>query len=182
MHDGAWHVIRSKQTFGNGEKVAVRQIVKFPDARLRAVAEPVVAFDDGLRALVDDLIDTMRAAPGVGITAQHIGVAKRLVVLELSPQDVRIYVNPSITWASREKIRHIEGSVSMPGVVDEIERHASVEIDYQDLHGRQQTETAEGFLAVCHQHEIDQLDGIFWIQRLSKLKRDRLIKRYGKTA
>ncbi|WP_445206932.1 peptide deformylase [Aminobacter sp. Piv2-1] len=165
-----------------GERVAVRQIVKFPDARLHAVAEPVVVFDDGLRALAGDLIDTMRAAPGVGITAPHIGVARRLVALELSPQDVRIYVNPSITWASQEKIRHTEGSVSMPGFVEEIERHASVEIAYQDLHGRRQTEKADGFLAVCHQHEIDQLDGIFWIQRLSKLKRDRLIKRYGKIA
>ena len=160
--------------------MTIRPIVRFPDPLLQAVAAPVTGFDAALRALADDLLDTMRAAPGVGITAPHIGVLRRLVVLELEPKQVRIYVNPHITWASQEKIRHTEGSVSMPGVTDEIERHAGVEIAYQDLDGRELTEKAEGFLAVCHQHEIDQLDGIFWIQRLSKLKRGRLIKRYDK--
>ena len=160
--------------------MSIRPIVRFPDPRLQAIAAPVTTFDAELHTLADDLLDTMRAAPGVGITAPHIGVAQRLVLLELEPKQVRIYVNPHITWASQEKIRHTEGSVSMPGVTDEIERHAGVEIAYQDLDGRELTEKAEGFLAVCHQHEIDQLDGIFWIQRLSKLKRDRLIKRYDK--
>lgn len=160
--------------------MTIRPIVRFPDPRLQAIAAPVSTFDVELRALADDLLDTMRAAPGVGITAPHIGATKRLVVLELEPKQVRIYVNPEIVWTSQEKIRHTEGSVSMPGVTDEIERHAAVEIVYQDLDGKELTEKAEGFLAVCHQHEIDQLDGIFWIQRLSKLKRDRLIKRYDK--
>lgn len=161
--------------------MTIRPLVKYPDSRLQAVAEPVTEFDAGLRALADDLLDTMRAAPGVGITAPHIGVLKRLVVLELSPQEaVRIYVNPRITWASQETIRHTEGSVSMPGLVEEIERHASVEVAWQDLDGREKSERVDGFLAVCHQHEIDQLNGIFWLQRLSKLRRDRLIKRYGK--
>jgi peptide deformylase len=77
-------------------------------------------------------------------------------------------------------IRHTEGSVSMPGVTEDIERHARVRVRYQDLEGKEQFEDAEGLLAVCHQHEIDQLDGVFWIQRLSRLKRERLIKRYGK--
>lgn len=162
--------------------MTVRPIVRFPDARLQAVAEPVTEFDAALRTLAFDLLDTMRAAPGVGITAPHIGIPKRLVVLELQRGDVRIYVNPAVTWTSQEKIRHTEGSVSMPGVTEEIERHAGVEIAYRDLEGREKTERAEGFLAVCHQHEIDQLDGIFWVQRLSKLKRDRLVKRYGKLA
>lgn len=160
--------------------MTVRPIVRFPDARLQATAEPVTAFDAALHALAGDLLDTMRAAPGVGITAPHIGIHKQLVVLELQPDDVRIYVNPRLTWASQETIRHTEGSVSMPGVTEEVERHAVVEIAYRDLQGQEKSERAEGFLAVCHQHEIDQLDGIFWIQRLSKLKRDRLIKRYGK--
>lgn len=160
--------------------MSIRPIVRFPDPRLQAIAAPVTTFDAELHTLANDLLDTMRAAPGVGITAPHIGVAQRLVLLELEPKQVRIYVNPQIVWTSQEKIRHTEGSVSMPGVTDEIERHAAIEIAYQDLHGRELTEKAEGFLAVCHQHEIDQLDGIFWIQRLSKLKRDRLIKRYDK--
>ncbi|MCX8569749.1 peptide deformylase [Aminobacter sp. MET-1] len=160
--------------------MSIRPIVRFPDPRLQAIAAPVTTFDAELHTLANDLLDTMRAAPGVGITAPHIGVAQRLVLLELEPKQVRIYVNPQIVWTSQEKIRHTEGSVSMPGVTDEIERHAAIEIAYQDLHGRELTEKAEGFLAACHQHEIDQLDGIFWIQRLSKLKRDRLIKRYDK--
>lgn len=161
--------------------MTIRTIVKFPDPRLKLVAEPVAAFDNELRALAADLLDTMRAAPGVGITAPHIGIARRVVVLELEgPGSARTYVNPGILWASEETILHAEGSVSMPGVTDEIRRHARVRIGYQDLDGIERTEEADGLLAVCHQHEIDQLDGMFWIQRLSKLKRDRLVKRYEK--
>jgi len=161
--------------------VTIRTIVKFPDPRLKLVAEPVTAFDDELHALAADLLDTMRAAPGIGITAPHIGIARRVVVLELEgPGSARTYVNPGILSASEETILHTEGSVSMPGVTDEIRRHARVRIGYQDLQGIERTEEAEGLLAVCHQHEIDQLDGMFWIQRLSKLKRDRLVKRYEK--
>ncbi|WP_432284679.1 peptide deformylase [Aminobacter sp. BA135] len=161
--------------------MTTRPIVKFPDPRLKLVAAPVTVFDDELRALASDLLDTMRAAPGIGITAPHIGIARRLVVLELEgPGSARTYVNPQILSASEETMLHTEGSVSMPGVTDEIRRHARVRIGYQDLQGIERTEEAEGLLAVCHQHEIDQLDGMFWIQRLSKLKRDRLIKRYEK--
>ncbi len=160
--------------------MSIRPIVRFPDQRLRLVASPVTAFDEALTSLAQDLLDTMRAAPGVGITAPHLGIPIRLVVLELSAGDIRTYVNPRIDWASSEKIRHIEGSVSMPGVTEEVERHARVRITYQDPSGAERTEEAEGLLAVCHQHEIDQLDGIFWINRLSRLKRERVIKRYEK--
>jgi len=162
--------------------VTVRPIVKFPDPRLHVVSEPVVVFDDDLRSLATDLLDTMRAAPGIGITAPHIGVAKRIVVLQLTAADVvRTYVNPNIIWTSSDMLRHREGSVSMPGVSDEVERPARVRVTYQDLDGAERIEEADGVLAVCHQHEIDQLDGIFWIQRLSRLKRERLVKRYEKT-
>jgi peptide deformylase len=123
----------------------------------------------------------MRAAPGIGITAPHIGVALRVVVLELDPLGgARTYVNPSIIWASPEMIWHREGSVSMPGVHDEVERHARLRISYHDLDGEARTEESDGLRAVCHQHEIDQLNGLFWIQRLSRLKRERLIKRFDK--
>lgn len=158
----------------------VRPIVRFPDPRLKLVAEPVTRFDADLRALADDLLDTMRAAPGIGITAPHLGVPARLVVLELTPGDVRIYVNPALDWVSPEMVRHVEGSVSMPGVTDEIERHARIRLRYRDLDGAERTEEADGLLAICHQHEIDQLDGIFWIDRLSRLKRERLIARFNK--
>jgi peptide deformylase len=160
--------------------VSVRAIIRYPDPRLKAVAAPVTRFDAELRALAGDLLDTMRAAPGVGITAPHIGVALRVVVLELAPGDVRTYVNPVVLWASDETIRHVEGSVSMPGVTEEIERPARVRIGYRALDGGEHVEEADGFRAVCHQHEIDQLDGIFWIQRLSRLKRERVIKRFEK--
>jgi peptide deformylase len=160
--------------------MALLPIVRFPDPHLRAVAERVEHFDADLRHLADDLLETMRAAPGVGITGPHVGVLKRLVVLELSPGEVRIYVNPKLLWSSPEAARATEGSVSMPGVTEEVERAARVRVSYQDLSGTEQTEEADGFLAVCHQHEIDQLDGIFWLQRLSRLKRERVVARYGK--
>lgn len=161
--------------------MTVRTIVRFPDIRLRKAAEPVTVFDAELRALADDLHDTMRAAPGIGITGPHIGVGKRVVVLQLSAgEPVRVYVNPEIVWASDERIRHVEGSVSMPGVTDEVERSARVRVSYRTLDGEAQSEEADGLLAVCHQHEIDQLDGIFWIQRLSPLRRERLVKRFQK--
>ncbi|MFD2249394.1 peptide deformylase [Pseudochelatococcus lubricantis] len=161
--------------------MAIRPIVKFPDPRLRAVAEPVTAFDADLRMLAADLLDTMRAAPGIGITAAHIGIGRRLVVLELPDDGVRIYVNPEIVHASSDMVRQREGSVSMPGVSEEVERHARVRVHYRDLDGNEQNEESDGLLAVCHQHEIDQLDGIFWLQRISRLKRDRIIRRHEKS-
>jgi peptide deformylase len=161
--------------------MTIRTIVRYPDPRLAIPAQPVTSFDDALRELARDLLDTMRAAPGVGITAPHVGVSLRVVVLELDATGgARTYVNPEIIWASPETILHREGSVSMPGVNDEVTRHARVRIRYQDVDGSVQTEESEELRAVCHQHEIDQLDGIFWIRRLSRLKRERLIKRFDK--
>jgi peptide deformylase len=126
-----------------------------------------------------ELLETMHAAPGIGITAPHNGVSLRVVVLDLDPIDgAQTYVNPEINWASSEMIMHQEGSVSMPGVNDDIRRHARVRISYHEVHGNAQTEESEGRRAVCHQHEIDQLNGLFWIKRLSRLKRERLIKRF----
>jgi peptide deformylase len=161
--------------------MTVRPILRYPDPRLALPARPVTAFDDALRELATDLHETMRAAPGIGITAPHIGVALRVVVLELDPAEgARTYVNPEIVWTSPETILHREGSVSMPGVNDEVSRHARVRISYRDLDGHPHIEESEGLRAVCHQHEIDQLDGTFWIRRLSRLKRERLIKRFEK--
>ena len=161
--------------------MTIRPIVRYPDPRLAHPAQPVTVFDDALRDLARDLLETMRAAPGIGITAPHIGVAQRVVVLELDATGgARTYVNPEIIWASPETILHREGSVSMPGVNDEVSRHARVHVRYHDVDGSLQTEESDGLRAVCHQHEIDQLDGIFWIRRLSRLKRERLIKRFDK--
>ena len=159
----------------------MRPIVRYPDPRLALPAQAVTAFDDALRELASDLLETMHAAPGIGITAPHIGISLRVVVLDLDPvEGARTYVNPEIIWASPQMILHQEGSVSMPGVNDEVTRHARVRIRYHDVDGNLQTEESDGLRAVCHQHEIDQLNGIFWIRRLSRLKRERLIKRFDK--
>lgn len=161
--------------------MAIRPIIRFPDPRLRQKAEPIIHIDEDVRVLARDLMETMHAAPGIGITAPHVGVLRRLVVIQLEGKtEPHISVNPEIVWRSAEMIRHVEGSVSMPGVNDEIERHARVRVRYSGIDGLEVEEEAEGLMAVCLQHEIDQLDGIFWIDRLSKLKRDRLIKRYDK--
>jgi peptide deformylase len=163
--------------------MTIRPIVRYPDPRLALAAQPVTLFDGALRELARDLLETMHAAPGIGITAPHIGISLRVVVLELDPVDgARTYVNPQATWASPEMILHREGSVSMPGVNDDIKRHARIRISYRDIDGNTQTEESEGLRAVCHQHEIDQLNGLFWIQRLSRLKRERLIKRYERVS
>ncbi len=161
--------------------MAVRQIVTYPDQRLSIPCTAVARFDDALLALADDLLDTMRAAPGVGITAAHIGIFQRIFVLELPSFATPLYyVNPQISWVSDEKILHMEGSVSMPGATDEIERPRRIGLRHQDLAGKIIETQAEDFHAVCIQHEIDQLDGIFWLRRLSRLKRDRLVKRWLK--
>jgi len=161
--------------------MTVRPIVRYPDPRLARRAEPVTVFDGRLRELAQDLLETLRAAPGIGITAPHIAVSLRVVVLELEPvEGARTYVNPQVMWASPDMILHREGSISMPGVHDEVQRHARIRIGFSDLDGHAHTEDSDGLRAVCHQHEIDQLDGLFWIQRLSRLKRERLIRRFEK--
>ncbi len=161
--------------------MAILPILRYPDARLRTPCRAVEVFDLRLADLAADLADTMRAAPGIGITAAHVGIAERLTVIELDgPGSLRVYVNPGIEWSSPELQRHAEGSVSMPGVTDEVERPARIRLVYQDLEGAAHTEEADGLLAVCLQHEIDQLDGIFWIDRLSRLKRERIVKKFRK--
>lgn len=159
----------------------IRPILRYPHPGLKTVCAPVTAFDSSLAALADDLLVTMRAAPGVGITAAHIGVFNRVTVLELDKADgVRLYVNPHITWFSKETISHTEGSVSMPGATDEVTRPRAIRFRYQDAEGAMHEDGAGDFLAICIQHEVDQLDGIFWLQRLSRLKRDRLVKKWEK--
>jgi peptide deformylase len=161
--------------------MTISPIVRYPDPRLAIPARPVAEFDDDLRELARDLLETMHAAPGIGITAPHIGVFLRLVVLDLGASEgARTYVNPEIAWASSEMILHREGSISMPGINDEVQRYTRVRISYQDLDGNILEEESNGLRAVCHQHEIDQLNGLFWINRLSRLKRERLVKRFGK--
>ncbi|POR43523.1 peptide deformylase [Methylobacterium sp. V23] len=153
----------------------------YPDPRLRRVATPVTAFDEALRDSARALEAVMLAVSALGLTLPHIGRAQRLVLLRMEPgEPVTAYVNPEIVWASPERGPQQEGSVSMPGVMDVVDRAVRVRVRYRDLDGAEHVEEAEGFRAACLQHEIDQLDGIFWIERLSRLRRDRAIKRFGK--
>lgn len=159
----------------------IHPLVRWPDPRLAAPSLPVTAFDDDLRRLADDLLASMRAAPGVGATAAHIGVLTRLFVIEL-PEDAApcFYVNAEIVAASSETQTNTEGSISMPGAHGEVTRAAQVRVRWQDLDGAVHEADADGFRAACLQHEIDQMDGIFWLQRLSRLKRERIIARWRK--
>lgn len=156
-------------------------LVMFPDRRLRQAALPVQEFDARLQALSRDVADTMSVVSAVGLTAPHIGVLQRLVLLRPEPgAATRIYVNPAITWTSPELAAHEEGSVSMPGVRESLERPARIRLTFQDLAGALHEEEAGGFHAATLQHEIDQLDGVFWTARLSRLKRERIEKRFSK--
>ncbi|MBO3760494.1 peptide deformylase [Ciceribacter sp. L1K22] len=159
-----------------------RDIIVYPDPRLAAACRPVTDFGPDLKALADDLYETMKAAPGVGITAAHVGMDLRLVVLDL-PQlgGRRDFANPEILSASAHTMEHEEGSVSMPGAIETLERPAAIRLRYTDLSGASHEVDMEGFPAICMQHEIDQLDGIFWLQRLSRLKRDRLVRKWEKS-
>ena len=160
--------------------MSVLPLLTYPHPGLKERAKPVEVFDEALSRLADDLLDTMRHAPGVGITACHVGRFERLVVIELKPGEPRVYVNPEIQSSSSERIKSTEGSVSMPGVTEEVDRPRAIRLTWQDLEGKTHEGVMSGFEAVCMQHEIDQLDGIFWIQRLSRLKRERVTKRFAK--
>lgn len=155
-------------------------LLTYPDPRLLTVAEPVVAFDEDLVGLADALVAAVEMAPAVGLAAPHIGVLRRVVAARQADGTIRVYVNPVVDWASREMAANEEGSVSMPGVSAEIERPRKVRVAYSTVRGVREVEEAEDFHAAVLQHEIDQLDGIFWIQRLSRLKRERLLKRFRK--
>lgn len=163
--------------------MTVRPILTYPDPRLSQACAPVTDFDAQLASLCGDLIDTMRAAHGIGITAAHIGVAQRVSVIQLAGNEpVRVHINPVILSVSADLQRFTEGSVSMPGMTEMVERPAAIRFRYQDLSGETHEEDAEGFLSTCIQHEIDQLDGIFWLKQLSRLKRDRLVRKWEKQA
>lgn len=162
--------------------MAIRPIIRFPNPLLNTATESVSQFDEDLRQLAGDLLDTMRAAPGIGITAPHIGILLRVTVIEIDREaGPRTFVNPEIVWHSEETARQEEGSVSMPGIMEEVERPRSVRVRYQTLSGETREEEAGGLLAICIQHEIDQLNGIFWTRRLSRLKRERAVKRFEKS-
>jgi peptide deformylase len=166
--------------------MAIREIIKLPDKRLRLNSEPVKQVDAGLRNLVDDMFETMYEAPGIGLAAIQIGIAKRVVTLDLSKkeddQKPQVFINPEITWSSDETATYEEGCLSIPEYYEEVERPAEVKVKYLDLDGKSHEITAKGLLATCLQHEIDHINGVLFIDHLSKLKRDRVIKKFTKAA
>lgn len=161
--------------------MAERPLLIYPSPGLRQPARPVTAFDTVARRVADDVLDTLRAVGALGLTAPHIGEPLRIVVIRLQPDLPAVtYVNPDIVWASPERAAQDEGSVSMPGITEPVERPARIRLRYADLDGNPTETEADGFLAACLQHEIDQLDGVFWIERLTRLRRERAVKRYAK--
>jgi len=164
----------------------VREIVKLPDKRLRLKSEPVKRIDSSIRKLVDDLFETMYDAPGIGLAAIQIGVPKRVVTMDLSKKEddhkPQVFINPEVTWKSKETSKYEEGCLSIPEYYEEVERPAQVKVKYLDLEGEEQELEASGLLATCLQHEIDHTNGVLFIDHISKLKRDRVIKKFAKAA
>ena len=166
--------------------MAIREILVVPNPVLKQVSQPVDKVDDELRALMDDMLETMYDAPGIGLAAIQIGVAKRVIVMDLSgPEEEkapRYFVNPEILWRAEETAPYEEGCLSIPEIYDEVERPARVKLKYLNYQGEEVIEDAEGLFAVCIQHEMDHLDGLLFIDHLSRLKRDRAVAKVKKQA
>jgi peptide deformylase len=155
-------------------------------AVLKRKSAPAKAVDDQLRALMDDMLETMYAAPGIGLAAIQVGEPVRVIVMDLSrgegEKQPRFFVNPEITWRSEEIIPYEEGCLSVPEIYDEVERSAKIKVRYLNYDGAAIEEDAEDLYAVCLQHEIDHLDGVLFIDHLSRLKRDRAVAKVKKAA
>jgi peptide deformylase len=166
--------------------MALRDILILPDKRLRLVSEPVKKIDRDTRQLIDDMFETMYEAPGIGLAAIQVGVPRRVITMDLSkdedPQEPRVFLNPELLWTSDETATYEEGCLSIPEYYEEVTRPAQVRVKYLDLEGKEQVLEANGLLATCLQHEIDHLNGVLFIDHISKLKRDRVIKKYAKAA
>ena len=162
--------------------MAVRDILTVPDPRLKQVSKPVERVDDSLRALMDDMVETMYAADGIGLAAIQIGEPVRAIVMDLSEErdTPRYFVNPVITPLTEDLKPYQEGCLSVPEVFDDVERPARVKVEYLDYDGAPREEIAEDLFAVCIQHEMDHLQGVVFIDYLSRLKRDRAVKRVQK--
>ena len=183
--------------------MAIREILEVPDPRLKTVSTPVDRFDDDLRALVDDMFETMYDAPGIGLAAIQVGVPLRVLVIDLQPADEeaepvpsdhdghhhhhqptkkepRVFINPEILDPSPDFSIYQEGCLSVPDIYAEVERPAACRVRWQDLDGIVHEEAMEGLMATCSQHEMDHLEGVLFIDHLSRLKRNMAIKKVEK--
>jgi peptide deformylase len=164
--------------------MALLDILVAPDPRLARTAEPVPEVDRAVRKLMDDMLDTMYAAPGIGLAAPQVGVNKRVLVLDISrdpkkPQPLRV-ANPEIVWASDELVRYEEGCLSLPDQFAEVERPARVRVRYLDENGEPVEIEADGLLATCLQHEMDHLKGVLFVDHISTLKRGMILRKLQK--
>ena len=166
--------------------MALRDIIILPDKRLRQKSEPVKAVDAEVRALVEDMFETMYKAPGVGLAAIQVGEPRRIVTVDTAkkdePKNPQVFINPEIVWSSEEKNTYEEGCLSIPEYYEEVERPSEVKVRFMDLDGKTQEVAANGLLATVLQHEIDHTNGVLFIDHISKLKRDRVIKKFAKAA
>jgi peptide deformylase len=169
--------------------MTIRTIIEAPDARLRVISEPVAVVDDDIRALIADMFETMYDAPGIGLAAIQIGVAKRVLVIDLQEKDEetgvvtrepRVFINPEIVPLGDETSIYNEGCLSVPDQYADVERPASIRATWLDEHGIAHDEQLEDLIATCLQHEMDHLEGILFFDHLSKLKRDMLLKKLTK--
>ncbi|KHJ55900.1 peptide deformylase [Aureimonas altamirensis] len=166
--------------------MTIKPLIILPDPILRQVSEPVERIDDAVRAFADDMLETMYDAPGIGLAAIQVGVPRRMLVIDLAKEDEPktplVFINPQILATSDEPSLYEEGCLSIPEYYAEVERPASLTVRYQDLEGKTQELAADGLLATCLQHEIDHLNGVLFIDHISKLKRDMVIRKFTKAA
>jgi peptide deformylase len=166
--------------------MAQRPIIILPDPKLRLVSAKIERVDDSLRRLIDDMIETMHEAPGVGLAAIQVAEPIRLLVVDVATKgeehEQQVFINTEIVWSSEERATYEEGCLSIPEYYAEVERPASVRARALDRDGKIRDVLAEGLLATVLQHEIDHLDGVLFIDHISKLKRDRVIKKFQKAA
>ncbi|NJL08588.1 MAG: peptide deformylase [Methylacidiphilales bacterium] len=166
--------------------MAIRDILVLPDPRLRLISAPVETVDAGVRRLVDDMFETMYDAPGIGLAAIQIGEARRVVTIDPARKGEErrpvVFINPEVVWASEEKRSHEEGCLSIPDYYETVERPDRVRVRWLDRDGQPQEQEFGGILATCIQHEIDHLNGVLFIDYLSRLKRERVMKKFTKQA
>jgi len=169
--------------------MAIRPIVEVPDPRLREISKPVEKVADDVRALVADMFETMYDAPGIGLAAIQVGVPKRILVIDLQEpaeeggepvKDPRVFINPEIVEASDQEVPYTEGCLSVPDQYAEVDRPDRIRARWLDVDGKPHDEVIEGLLAVCLQHEMDHLNGVLFIDHLSRLKRDMILKKLAK--
>ncbi|MBN9584828.1 MAG: peptide deformylase [Afipia sp. 62-7] len=166
--------------------MAIRDIIILPDTQLRLVSKPIEKITPEIRALADDMLETMYEAPGIGLAAIQIAQPLRLITMDVSKKegekDPRVFINPEIISSSEELSVYEEGCLSIPDYYEEVERPAKVRVRFMDIDGKVHEEDADGLYATCIQHEIDHLNGVLFVDYLSKLKRDRVMKKFTKAA